>query len=79
MNFFDSLVMEVRLQIHKMTKDIISENEIDKNIQYFKKGESAKMHKKFHYISIRISYDMRWGGKNAPPDVYIIHYLVMGF
>ena len=63
------MVVEVSLQIRKMMKGIISENKIEKNVQYFKKGEYVKMHKNLHHIGISISYDMGWQ-KRATGRIY---------
>ena len=41
-------------------KDVISEHEINVNIEHFKNGNYNLMHKNLHHIGISISYDMGW-------------------
>ena len=66
---YDSMVVEISLRIREMMKNIISDIEIEKNIEYFKQGEYSKMHKDLHHIGISVSYDMGWQ-KRATGRIY---------
>ena len=44
----------VILKLPIMMKNLISDIGIDKNIEYFKKGEYANMHKNLHHIGINV-------------------------
>ena len=57
---FESLEEEVVLTIRKMTKNKVTIEIIEENIEYFKCGEYNKIHKDLQTIGISISYDMGW-------------------
>ena len=50
-------------------KSVISDEDIEMNVDYLKSGEYDKMNENLQHIGIIISYDMGW--KNVPPGVFM--------
>ena len=66
---YESLINEVTLSIREITKDIMSDEDINTNINFFKSKQYTKMDVNLQHIGISVSYDMGWQ-KRATGRIY---------